>query len=207
MVRAPNERGDLTNTFPYSIIHFVMVTRREFHWRVVASLASLVIIAALLIGCQTNIQVSRRPQPEPVAVMPTSQSAEHDLSLLAVDFDPPLDQLELAMGQGVVLMVAIQNNGQDIERNIPIIARLYDVEKAGTRPVLLMESVAYLDEIGPGEIGIARFDRLTSLPVRPRYFLTVEIMGVTGESALADNVQRLEIVVKPTSSVETVSSE
>jgi len=184
-----------------------MVTKQGFHWRIVANPASLVIIAALLIGCQTDIQVSRRPQPEQVAVRTISQSAEHDLSLLAVDFDPPLDQLELAMGQGVVLMVAIQNNGQDIERNVPIIARLYDVGRAGTRPVLLMESVAYLDEIGPGEIGIARFDRLTSLPIRSHYSLTVEIMGVTGESALADNVQRLEIVVKPTSSVATVSSE
>ncbi len=186
----------------------VMAAKGAFHRRLVASLASLLVVAVSLTGCQTSVQVSPRSQPEQnPAVTATRRPTEHNLSLLAIDFDPPLDQLELAVGQGVVLMVAIQNNGQDTERSVPVIARLYDVEKAGTKPALLMESVAYLDEIGPGEVGIARFDRLTSLPVRSRYFLTIEIAGVTGESELMDNVQRFEIVVKPTPGVESLASE
>ncbi|MCS7221222.1 MAG: hypothetical protein RML36_16320 [Anaerolineae bacterium] len=185
-----------------------MATRWGFHERTIVGLASLVIIATLLIGCQTSVQIKQRAQPkqDPEAIA-APQAMEHNLSLLAVDFDPPLDQLELAMGQGVVLMVAIQNNGQDIERGVPIIARLYDVERGGARAALLVESVTYLDEIGPGEIGIARFDRLTSLPIRSRYFLTIEIAGVPGEFTLADNVQRFEIVVRPMPSAGGIRSE
>lgn len=189
-------------------MRLVMAIRGRFHEGAIVGLASLVIVAALLAGCQTSVQVNQRAQPkqDPEAIA-APQPMEHNLSLLAVDFDPPLDQLELAMGQGVTLMAAIQNNGQDTERSIPIIARLYDMEKGGARSALLVESVTYLDEIGPGEISIARFDRLTSLPVRSRYFLTIEIARIPGEFALADNIQRFEIVVRPMSSAGSIRSE
>jgi hypothetical protein len=117
--------------------------------------------------------------------------------LLAIDFDPSLDQLELLSGQGITLLAAIRNNGQETESHVPVIARLYDRATASARPTFLLEATAYLDQVAPGQIAIVRFDRLTALPVRSHYYLTVEVPGSRGEAQLVDNVQKFDIEVKP----------
>lgn len=153
-----------------------------------------VTVTILLVGCQANVHVDR----DALALPPAAQPAPHNLSLLAVDFDPPLDELELVAGQGVILLAAIQNNGEEAEQNVPVIARLYDVDPSRSRVLPLIESTAYVGHVEPGQIMIVRFERITSLPSRPRYYLTVEVAGVDREVYLLDNVQRLGIEIEPT---------
>ena len=160
---------------------------------------SLGIIATiLLVGCQANVHIDR----DALAVPPAAQPAPHNLSLLAVDFDPPLDEVELIAGQGVILLAAIQNNGEEAERNVPVVARLYDVDPIRSRVSPLVESIAYVGHVEPGQITIVRFECITSLPPRPRYYLTVEVAGVDREVHLLDNVQRLGIEIEPTPASE-----
>ena len=163
------------------------------------SLWGLLLGAVILLGgCQPSIQVDRRAAPvEQVRAKGPRPSGIHDLVLLAVDFDPPLDQLPLAAGQEVTLMAAIQNGGRAVERDVTITARLYDVEAQGAQPVLLLESRAYLAQIEPGEVAIVRFDPLRSLPMRSHYFLNVEVAAVAGEGRPTDTSQTFEIVIRP----------
>lgn len=157
-----------------------------------------VTVTILLVGCQANVHVDRDAPAWP----PAAQPAPHNLSLLAVDFDPPLDEVELVAGQGVTLLAAIQNNGEEAERNVPVVARLYDVDPMRSRVSPLIESTAYVGHVEPGQITIVCFERITSLPLRPRYYLTVEVAGVDREVHLLDNVQRLGIEIEPTPTSE-----
>ncbi len=156
----------------------------------------------LLAGCQPYVQVRQRALPDRSRqIVATPQWAVHDLVLLAVDFDPPLDQLDLVAGRGVTLMAAIQNSGQRLERDVTITARLYDGERGSAGQALLLESRAFLPQIAPGEIAIVRFDPLRSLPTRSHYYLNVEVTTGAGEIGGTSNVQSFEIVVRPTPAV------
>ena len=184
----------LTKARGYSIIVAMRseVEKKPEHsvlWRLLG-----VTVTILLVGCQANVHVDR----DGLALPPATQPALHNLSLLAVDFDPPLDELELVAGQGVILLAAIQNNGEEAEQNVPVIARLYDVDPSRSRVPPLIESTAYVGHVEPGQITIVRFERITSLPSRPRYYLTVEVAGVDREVHLLDNVQHLGIEIEPT---------
>jgi hypothetical protein len=175
----------------------VTYERKMQSWYLLSVVLAVVIVWTS--GCRSDVKITQQPPPNQTAQAASARRpADHDLSLLAIDFDPPLDQLELMAGRGVILLAAVQNNGQSVERDIPVTARLFDAEKPGRRPILLLESTAYLDEIAPGEIAIVRFDRLTSLPVRARYDLQVEMGSVAGETELMDNTQTFEVVVEPT---------
>lgn len=184
----------LTKACGYSIIASMrsgLEKKLEFSvlWRLLG-----VTVTILLVGCQANVHVDR----DALALPSAAQPAPHNLSLLAVDFDPPLDELELVAGQGVILLAAIQNNGEEAEQNVPVVARLYDVDPIRSRVSPLVESTAYVGHVEPGQITIVRFERITSLPMRPRYYLTVEVAGVDREVHLLDNVQRLGIEIEPT---------
>ncbi|NOZ28686.1 MAG: hypothetical protein GXP39_11625 [Chloroflexi bacterium] len=166
----------------------------------------LIVVALLMIGCQSNVQVNQHPLPDSVSqAMATPVAPSQGVALLAVDFDPPLDHLELVAGRGVTLMVAVQNLGSRVARHIPVTARLFDGDAPEDHPVLLLESTAFLDQVEPDEIAIVRFDRLTALPLRTRYYLRVEVGGAMGGPGRG---QVFEITIVPTpSAVEAVPSE
>ncbi|GAB4516257.1 MAG: hypothetical protein Kow0047_28180 [Anaerolineae bacterium] len=158
------------------------------------------LLGFLLLGaaCQPNIQITRQPGVAATATaVEVPRPLEHNLTLLGVDFDPPLDHLDLALGQGVVLMTAVQNTGLYVEEDVLVTARLFDVAQDRNRPALLAESTSYIARIAPGEVAIARFEPLTWLPLRDRYHLRVELRPVVGETDLSDNDQTYEIVVEP----------
>jgi len=168
----------------------------------------LAAVALLIVGCQSDVQVTSRPTiTNAWQATATRQATPHDLTLVAIDFDPPLDHLEWAIGRGVTLIVAVQNNGHNVERQVPIVARLFDGDAPPGDRILLAESTALLDTISPGEIVVVPFDRMTAVPLRMRYILEVQIQSVPGEAGLIDNGQVFEITIRPTPTVDQVTSD
>ena len=87
--------------------------------------AMLLVLALLLAACTPSLEVvpNRRAPLTPVSTVTPQQ---HDLAIVAVDFDPPLDFAQIRNNGGVTLLVAVENRGQSVETDVRITAQLQD---------------------------------------------------------------------------------
>lgn len=151
----------------------------------VALLLSL-LLSGLLAGC-SQIQIESRPLD---LLTSAEQSAlakpsEHDLAILAIDFDPPLDTIASIRDlDGVNLIIAVENSGLATERDLTVRAELR-LDNRDPAPVLVR--LTTIDEIAPGEIRVVRLRGLSEIPIRSEYWLKVRALPVVGESSVADN--------------------
>ncbi len=159
--------------------------------------ASFVLTLALvtLAGC-ADIQVV---DTTPAAVTSdtftsplTTESKAHDLAVLTLDFDPPLNYQQLIVRrQSVKLLVAVENHGSSTERDVIVRVELTTPED----PDLIVTQAASLASIAPGEIQVASFGRLGELPYHQIYHLEVMVDSVAGESNLANNRKAFDIQI------------
>jgi hypothetical protein len=125
--------------------------------------------------------------------MDESRPAEHDLAILAIDFDPPLDHTELWTQRGqVTLLIAVENRGLSQEEGAMVSAELADLHQTDT---LLRQSTT-LSGLAPGEIEVVRFGGISNLPYRRAYRLEVGVSPCEGEWALGDNSKVYELIIK-----------
>ncbi len=117
---------------------------------------------------------------------------EHDLAVLAIDFDPPLAYEQIVVkGEQATLLVAVENLGFQTEANVKVKARLSAYED--DTPIL--EKTCYIDTIAPGQIKIARFKDISRVPYRPAYRLKVWVLPVPGEIGVANNEKSYDLYV------------
>jgi len=156
---------------------------------------TLVLILFGLAGC-AEVQVvdttpaAASPQPfvSPLAIDPS----RHDVAILGLDFDPPLDYQQLILRpQSIALLVAIENAGTVTERDLTIEARLTTPEDKE----LILTRQATVSSIAPGEIQVVRFDRLNKIPYHTTFFLEVSIVAVDDESDTSNNQKAFEIQI------------
>ena len=154
-----------------------------------ALIASVVILS--LIGC-TRIEVVDRQEgtdtetPTPSQVTPD----EHDLAILAVDFEPQLDYEQIVNNlDNITLLIAVENTGISTETDVAIEARLSCDEGRTT----IVERDAEIASIAPGETQVVRFTQIPRPPYRPAYQLSVRAIAVPGETNLADNLRLYDI--------------
>jgi len=129
--------------------------------------------------------------PAPITVG-TATGAAHDISIMGIDFAPPLQQTAQALSSNkITLLVAIENKGVQVENNVVVEARLL----SGTQESLL-QGVSRVEAIAPGEVKIASFSDFSPVSLKPDYQLAIHVPGVPGETRLADNDKhfRLQIV-------------
>jgi hypothetical protein len=165
--------------------------------KLVLGKTSFVLVLALvtLAGC-ADIQVV---DLTPAAVTPstfasplTTQSKAHDLAVLTLDFDPPLNYQQLIMRpQSAQLLVAVENRGTSTERDVIVRVELTTPED----PDMVLTQAASLASIAPGEIQVASFTRLGDLPYHQIYHLEVMVDSVNGESNLGDNRKAFDIQI------------
>jgi hypothetical protein len=160
-----------------------------------ACLTGLVLglLALGLAACQPSIEVVQpndAMSPLPAATVAPS---EHAISVVGVDFDPPLDA-ERLLDSGVTLLVAIENQGLRSESDVEVTARLLDPTGTSDIQELLNETVL-LDTVSAGEVRVVRFSPVTELPVRSLYKLVVDVSPVEGEEELGDNNRTYDITV------------
>lgn len=155
----------------------------------------LVLILALLAGCAEVEVVDTTPaadSPEPFVSPLTADHNRHDLAILGLDFDPPLDHQQLILRkQSVALLVAIENAGTTTERDLVIEAQLTTPEDED----LLLTRQATVTCIAPGEIQLVQFEPLDRIPYHVTFFLEVSIVPVDGESDTANNRKAFEIQI------------
>ncbi len=153
-------------------------------------LAGLVVLLAA--ACQPAIQVFQ-PEPAPRAVA-TVVPSPHALAVVGIDFDPPLQYDQIMAAGGVSLIAAVHNGGLYAESGVAITAQLFDPAGRGGATLLLDETVV-IDSLEPGEISLVRFSQVTTLPLRGRYRLVLQVSAVDGELDATDNQRTYEIVV------------
>jgi hypothetical protein len=123
---------------------------------------------------------------------PLSEVEYHNLAVLTVDFDPPLDYKQLILNrQSVTLLVAVENTGIHTQRDVTVRAELSSPEDSD----LLLTRGASLESIAPGEIQIVRFARLGEIPYHELYHLAVIVDPVDGEGDLNDNLKAFDIQI------------
>lgn len=125
--------------------------------------------------------------------MDESKPAEHDLGILAIDFDPPLDRTEMwAQREQVTLLIAVENRGLSQEEGAEVTAKLADLQETET----LLKQSTTLAGLAPGEVEVVRFCGISDLPYRRAYRLEVEVSPCDGEWALADNAKVYDLTIK-----------
>jgi hypothetical protein len=154
----------------------------------------LVLLA--LVGC---VEVEVRDATPAAGASDASTEAslegdgDHNLAILAVDFEPPLDYQQLIIRRRAIdLLVAVENRGTSTERDVTVRARLSTPED----PELLLAQGAIIASIAPGEIQVVRFGQLGRLPYHQLYHLEVLVEPVEGETNLGDNGKAFDIEIR-----------
>jgi len=159
-------------------------------------LGALLLVLIALTGC---VEVEVR-DATPAAGAPElfdsplpGEDKEHNLAILAVDFDPPLDYQQLIIKRrSIALLVAVENRGASTERDVAVRAQLSSPED----PDLLFSQGASISSIAPGEIQVVRFARFGQIPYHQFYRLEVTVDPVEGESDLIDNSKAFDIEIR-----------
>jgi|GEM_PF-526418 len=159
----------------------------------------LVLLAAMLCllslsGCGRMEIQEQVPAPlTEASPRETFPPAEHDLAILAIDFNPPLDYKDLWVEQDqVTLLVAVENRGLSQEKEVKVSTKLSAPRQSET---LLRQSTT-LTSLAPGEVQVVRFTGISNVPYQSAYRLEVEVSPAEGERALANNAKIYELTIK-----------
>ncbi len=142
-----------------------------------ALLVALLATVLLATACG-DVQVSEQAI-EKQHILSTGVAGE-SISVLGVDFDPPLNYVNTLRAQGVTLLVALENRGTAPVRDVRVLARLHLDE--GEEQVI--ERDGFIQELPPGQVVVYRFPRLHTLPLRRSYTLEVRVLSADGRRVL-----------------------
>lgn len=145
-------------------------------------------------GCVKINIVDRTPTTTfpPVELNATANADKHDLAVLAIDFDPPLEYEQLITSKdGITLLVAVENSGDSNENDVTVQAELSTDD--GQKVIMTNENL--IPAIAPGEIRIVRFKSLGDIPYRTAYRLKVWVAPVTGEAFITNNQKSYDLYV------------
>ena len=160
------------------------------------AILTLVTLAAIGMGGCINIQVIDRT-PSTIDLEPVTEEQdveEHNLAVLAVDFDPPLVYEEImarkARGEGITLLVAVENTGATSEHDVSV-----EVELAKDKgKTLFLHKQGSIETIAPGEIKLVHFED-TEIPFSYEYRLLVRVEVAEGETRVVDNVKTYDLLI------------
>jgi len=123
---------------------------------------------------------------------PAAGDGSHNLAVIAVDFDPPLNYQQLIIQRrSVSLLAAVENSGNSTEQDVTVWVKLSapdDTDLSQTRRVSITS-------IAPGEVRVVRFAHLGEIPYHQAYHLEVMVEPVDGESDYTDNLRAFDIQV------------
>jgi len=148
-------------------------------WKRTTAVVSLLLLAIILGGC-ASVSVSIQ---DAVATSVRKGNVAHTdrnpVSIVGVDFDPPLRYTKLVARQGVTMLVAVENYGETEARDLVVTAELTAVDHPH---VIIVQRQAYIEAIPPGQVIIERFPRLKVLPRRQRFHLSVQLSPYVSET-------------------------
>lgn len=150
-------------------------------------LQTFALLLLILGGCG-RIDVIPSPPPSPPA-----STADYDLGIVSVDFDPALQGNRLPVSDTYAVLAAVENRGARTAYNVRVKARLLN-EQGG----LVLEGAGALDSLAPGAIAVVRIQPAGSLPAEfATYTLAVRAEPLPNESTLSNNTRTFTIQVAP----------
>jgi len=155
-------------------------------------MVTMVLASLSLAGCAGVEIVDRAPASLDTLSLSKTRTLtdEHDLAVLAIDFDPSLDYEQiLARGEQATLLAAVENMGVKTEIEVIVKVRLSTFEG----DTLILEKTCYIDAIAPGQIKIARFKGISNVPYRLAYRLKVWVLPTPGETNTANNQKSYDL--------------
>jgi hypothetical protein len=163
--------------------------------RVHTLLSILLLMTVALSGC-VDVELIDRSASDPASGLSSEQKDpdQHDLAILAVDFDPPLNYEDImackSRGEGITLLVAVENTGVTTEQNVMVQASLS--ERSSDR--VYVEKQGMIETISPGEIKIVQLHD-TDIPFSTEYKLSVAVVPVAGEIQTDDNSRTYDLLI------------
>jgi hypothetical protein len=163
-------------------------------YKLAATVLVLATVAVCTGGC-INIQIiDRTPSTIDSTPLPQEQVEEHNLAVLAVDFDPPLEYEEIVArkdrGEGITLLVAVENSGAVTEQAVSVEVELSKDQGES----LFLHKQGIIDTIAPGEIKLVHFED-TEIPFSYEYQLRVRVEPVEAETRLVDNEKTYDLLI------------
>lgn len=126
----------------------------------------------------------------PLAVAEAADAPRHDLAVISLDLDPPLQLLQIDQSQpNVALLAAIDNLGSFTEQQVAVVATL----RSQPEDEVLLQRREVVANIAPGQATLVRFTGFPSIPARSAYELTVTVEPVPDEQNLANNSETLPL--------------
>jgi len=167
----------------------------SWKWSNVATFVALALATIISSGCikvqlvdraASAIRVTRAPKEERVE--------EHDLAVLAVGFDPPLEYEEIVARanreEGIALLVAVENTGANTEQDVTVEVEL----SRDNGETVFLQKEGTIETIAPGEIKIVQF-KDTQIPFSYAYLLQVRVVPMAGETRLGDNQKSYDLLI------------
>ncbi len=155
-----------------------------------ALLAVLLVAMGLITAC-SDIQVMEQPEER----YPTTSAKElqethtFQLTIVGVDFDPPLHYAENIRQQGLTLLVAVENQGKERANDVRIIAHLFlDPQKKQ-----VIKRTGVLPRVEPGHMEVYRFPRLRNIPIRHTYILDIQLTTPDGQRVISQRTYKINL--------------
>jgi hypothetical protein len=141
----------------------------------------------LLPGCSDFRVVA----PSGAAVVEAAvQGPSHDLAVTSLDFDPPLQLLQIGQQRSdVALLVAVDNKGTYTEQQVNVVATL----RAAASDEVLLQRRQVVSTLAPGQVAVVHYQGFTNIPARDSYTLSITVDQVPGEQNLANNSKSLPL--------------
>ncbi|GIV97658.1 MAG: hypothetical protein KatS3mg057_2315 [Herpetosiphonaceae bacterium] len=106
------------------------------------------LVLLLLVGCG-KVSVIEAPH----LVMPTPGMPQlSDLAITSVDFDPALQGNRLLISKDYLILAAVENRGQRVERNVAVTAYLLEED---SRTIVFSRTVE-IAELAPGAVTVVK---------------------------------------------------
>jgi hypothetical protein len=156
---------------------------------------AVVVTVSLLLLAACSPAVTLLPSEAASLPAATVTPQQHALSILGVEFDPPLDYAQILSRGGVSLLVALENRGLSTESNVRVTAQLLDSTDR-SEPQKLFDDTVTVKTLAPGELRVVRFPQVSELPRLDRYRLQVQVEPVPGEQNTDDNERTYEIEIR-----------
>jgi hypothetical protein len=150
-----------------------------------SAVLALFSLALVVSGCAPYVAILRPADPSGVLAA-TVTPRQHAVSILAVDFDPPLDGRTPSTGE-VTVLVSVRNEGLSDEPGVAVAAHLLDPASPGGGAELYSDSVN-AGSLRTGEMRVVRFSLANGVPaVLGRYQLVIEAQPGAGQAHGGDS--------------------
>jgi hypothetical protein len=141
-------------------------------------------------GCAVEVRGSL---PPPVVIPSPGAGERHDLALVSLAFDPPLQTItSIAEARQAQLVAAVDNRGTQREERVVVTAVLRTVNDGAVKGV----QTTTIDRLAPGEVRVVYFGSIENIPQADHYAITVQIVPAVGETNVDNNEGTLFITVR-----------